>query len=282
MNVNEPNSGDNTLNSHYQKRKQQHKMPEAVAIAIHAHAQQAKRSRLLTPPIWASTLAACFVIVISIYFMPLEPDFETEAEADYLPAAPLISQSAPVTVQSAPAAKADTQVFNEFSPGNNSGQDSMRMAKASANQALKKPEVLQLKTSGSQLASVAKAKQQAGKAMQERFNYSDANMPDKAQEIAVNGARMSSPALRTDKAEQRSSKQIIAQIKALVGKSNEYQTKQQAVDCDGQILLIDVVHLNNIKANDWVTVYFDRSNKLIHIEKLKQKPKNCNDPTNIK
>jgi hypothetical protein len=266
MNVNDPNSGDDTLNSHYQQRKQQHKMPAAVAQVIQQHAQQAtvghtqqtKRSWLLKPPIWASTFAACLVIVISIYFMPLEANFETEA--DYLPAAPALSRPTPRTSQPKATAKADAQVFDEFSPGILAEQDSMRMAKKQPYQAAKKPQ-----------------------AMQESFNYADADMTDRAQTIAVSGARISSSANAMDEIAQRVARQTVAQIQALEGTQHKQQAKQrQAVDCDGQILLVDIKHLNNIKVNDWVRLYWGGSDQLLFVEKLKQKPKNCNDPTNIK
>ncbi|NQZ10231.1 MAG: hypothetical protein HRT35_24025 [Algicola sp.] len=330
MNADDQNSLDDALNPHYQKRKQQHKMPGAVAQAIHDHAlqsmidhtQQAKSKKflLLRPPIWATTFAACFVMVISIYFMPIEPDFETDAT--YIPA------EKPMTSQPAPTVKADALVMDEFSPGSKT-EEKRRLKRTPTHhfkppsqaaapvpesavvrqqetmlaterqesspllyQAPKLPETLQLKAASipdgnskyrAQLASVAKAKQQAGKKKQDRFNYTDADMADEVETIVVAGARISQSSNTIDQTadnmQKKAIKKTVVQIQAREGKPYNQQLK--TIDCDGQIQLVDIKHLKNIKHNDWVRLYFDRSGQLTHVEKLKQKPKNCNDRTNI-
>jgi hypothetical protein len=321
MNENEQNSLDDALNTHYQKRKQQHKMPASVAKAIHdyaqqvtaEHAQQTTRFLLLRPPIWASTFAACFVIVISIYLMSLEPDFKTDA--DYSLAAP----SAAITASKAKLEEAEVQAFDEFSSGiktepkghlkkmpthniERAAQTAAQISgqavaiKQEARLEVVKPQFYQApkpletlsspagETSyGAQLASASKAKQQAGKQKQESFNYADVNMADDVKTIAVSGARISRTANRIDNTPEKAALQTVVQIQALEGKQNDQQaTQRKAIDCDGQTQLVDIKHLKNIKHNDWVILYFDNSGELVGVEKLKQKPNNCNDLTNNK
>ncbi|MCJ8273411.1 MAG: hypothetical protein MJK04_28920 [Psychrosphaera sp.] len=322
MNADDQNSLDDTLNPYFKQRKQQHKMPAAVAQTIHDHAQQAtldhvqqtnnKKFLLLRPPIWATTFAACFVIVISIYFMPLEANFETDAA--YFPAEPraaipesIVKNDAPVMAEFSPGIKTEQKRRLKKMPTRNveaayqtaaavpeatltlQKEARKKVAKPLLYPAPKQPETLQLETHSSpagdtsyraQLASVSKAKQQAGKKKQDRFNYTDADMNDEVETIAVAGARISQKINTADNTQKKAAKKTVVQIQAREGKPYEQQLK--TIDCDGQIKLIDIKHLENIKHNDWVRLYFDDSGQLIHVEKLKQKPKTCNDRTNIK
>ena len=253
MKTNNHESLDDQLNRLYQQRKQQLTMPEHLKEQAKEQAKdQAKdqvarkhrKSVWLSYPIWASTITACFVIVVSFYFLPngLNPGLNNGLTSD----AELIYAPPVASVQSQPES-----INESFSP------DTQADTRASYTQADTRASYTQADTAASIVASAPAPK---------TYKRQLTQTPSK-QQYQSQGSAMASKALTdkslagsrsfTDKAltKQTTAKQstVLARLLPTTDKSGTALAK----DCDGNIIPLKAKWLKNIKTDDWINIRFN-------------------------
>jgi hypothetical protein len=259
-------NNSNSLEHLYQQRKAQHKMPKSLVSNV----QQAARTMNKRPftsistSIWGSTVAACFVALLSYQFIPqpsLDELPQSSTSADLLPiqtrqmAAPLNENMATeqVSLQST-SSQASTVMMQEKSQSN-AGQDNITYRGSQATtQADASPlrKSISLPTEKTINAREKQLVRQAKKKMMKAESQRMVNSHPALEAIAASGA-----------------KALVKQIKIvqLAPLKNDSQWRI-ATDCDQQIITIAEHWLKDTRNSRWLKVTLDTAGDIIAVTAL--------------
>lgn len=260
---------DEQLADLYAARKARHPMPDEVKRQVLDELKKAHRKPYWQrPPIWGATLAACFVIVLSMRFMPLSD-----------------TQNMPQGVQEQYSAPQPDQIAVEYSPGEPT-QQKMRsapqaaMAPVASSQGRKQPtiaparlEAVQVDTSALKEMVVEVDEQMADT---EHFAYGAKNEAE-IEQAAVSGAAFDSEHNRSFKSGLSPDNVAVTGSVVVQGKllpMVEGQTRK-ALDCNDFIIDLGAKALNNIADGQWIDIHFDEKGSIMRIIKIEDF-KGCN------
>lgn len=285
MNNQTEQSADQQLQQLYQQRKSCHPMPEDIRQHVIDTADNAQsKPNWRRPPVWGATLAACFVILLSVQFFPWSPDSTDNYSTDnYSTAgAPTINyeqayeversvettstelpsmqtkRRAPVADMVAATPTPQGALYDEMSPE--------QIASTPVELEYNKEAI-----TGVQVAEVAQESQVT--ARQQAENQSKMQQPQRAfskaasQRAAVSGASMLSPL-------QQAQSRLPLTVKLLPDTATN--GKRMVEDCQQVKHPIEGKWVESIADGLWVTVHFDEHSQIKRVD-LVENFKGCHD-----
>ncbi|MFT4927381.1 MAG: hypothetical protein ACI8WB_003488 [Phenylobacterium sp.] len=276
---------DKKLSRLYQQRKQQLQMPDKEKL-VPPSAQQPKQKPLWSSrPVWGSTITACFIMVISFYFMPndlvplndgvsdddnkLVYSADTGYEVQHQPNALMPSSDTATMAQQGamPQSALQSRRANLASDASNrrakqSRQDTQRMSRAE----LAKVEIVEAQIAGVQAAPEMAAAAPLIPPSQLQSKTTEIIKADsfKPQRNAYDGANPEKQV--TD----NSTPPTIARLLTDKEKGKDRQSALlYSQDCDGKIIAMAPKWLIGIDDNQWVEVHYDNHGKINKVSLLK-------------
>lgn len=278
---------DKKLSNLYQQRKQQLQMPDKAKLVPPPEQHPKQKAFWSSRPVWGSTITACFIMVVSFYFMPNDAvpvandlsdannqrvySADTGYEVQHQPST-LMSSDVTATTIAQQGAMAQSALQSESDAANRRAkqarQETQRMSRA---------EIAKVEIAEAQIAEALIAKRQVEPEMASADSaqgFSDelivtaaapriqrkANDGAYAQKSTTNNPPPTIVRLLTDKEKGKYRQSLL-----LYGQ-----------DCHGKVIGIAPKWLIGIDDNQWAEVHYDNQGKINAVNHLKDYP-GCDD-----